>query len=168
MSKLKRKLIFSVTVALGLTALLGSCNKDDSAITQQNQSIEEYNKNIIDALKVELDQQACLKSTGYDLKDLLNTDEGKALFSNYCINLKIEIEGNEYIINDYDPLIVDELYESTLDKLSRFDGTNLKSASSINVTDEEIRDAMLRECGTYAAPLGGVCKSAVWIAYWLR
>ena len=169
MLKFKNKLIIAVMLMIGITAFM-SCEKGEPISTQENQSIEEYNKNILDVLKLEFDQLNCLKSTGFNLIETLETDEGKALFSDYCINLKIEIEGNEYIINDYDPSLVDELYESTLVKLSHFDDVGLKSAQSLKeaLTDEEIREAMLKECGTYTEPLGGICKGAVWIAYWLR
>ncbi|MBN2395056.1 MAG: hypothetical protein JXC36_01175 [Candidatus Atribacteria bacterium] len=148
-----------------------SCQKEEIISKQEYQSIEEYNKNILDALRFELDHANCLKSADFNLIEMLKTDEGKILFSVYCINLKIEIEGKEFIIKDYDPSLVTELYESTLVKLARFDGSHLKSTQGLKKaapTDAEIRDALLVECGTYAAGLSEVCKSAVWIAYWLQ
>ena len=162
----KSKLIFAVMVIFGITAFM-SCEKEESIDSQEKQSIEEYNKIILEAFKVDFDQLNCLKSASYDLTEVLKTDEGKALFIGHFSNLKIEIEGKEYAINDYDPLLVDELYESTLEKLTQFDSANLKSAqlSKAAPTKEEIRAALKEECGKYMFGIDAICKLAVDIAY---
>lgn len=159
---LKSKLIFAVMIIFGITAFM-SCEKEEPVNSQENQSVEEYNKTILESFKFEFDQLNCLKSTSLNLTEALKSDEGKALFVGHFSNLKIEIEGNEYVINDYNPLLVDELYESTLVKLLQFNSTILKSAQKDAPTNEEIRDAMLTECGTYTEPLGEIYKAAVWI-----
>ena len=164
-----KNILFISVFTAGLLAFQ-SCQKEEPISSQEKQSIEEYNKIILEAFKVDFDQLNCLKSASIDLTEVLKTDEGKALFIGHFSNLKIEVEGKEYAINDYDPLLVNELYESTLEKLTQFDSANLKSAqlSKAAPTDKEIRDALLKECGTYEEPLGAICKAAVWIAYWLR
>ena len=168
MFRLKRKLMVVVMLMFSITAFV-SCEKEEPISSQENQSIEKYNKIILESFKADFDQLNCLKSTSLDLAETLKTEEGKALFIGHFSNLKIEIEGDEYIINEYDPLLVDELFESTLVKLSQFDSTSLKSAELLkSVSDEEIRDALKAECGKYMFGLDSICKLAVDIAYILR
>ncbi|MBN2395055.1 MAG: hypothetical protein JXC36_01170 [Candidatus Atribacteria bacterium] len=170
MFKTKSEIIVSLLLIIGISTFV-SCQKEESISTKENLSIEEYNANILNDLKLEIDNASCLKSAGFNLIEILKTDEGKALFSIYCINLKIEIEGKEYIIKDYNPSLVNELYESTLVKLALFDGACLKSTQGLNKaapTDAEIRDALKKECGKYMFGFDEICNLAVDIAYILR
>lgn len=160
-----KKKIFIIAI---VASLLGyySCQKEENVITPEIQSVENYNKNIVESYRVELDHLSCLKSMG--VTEFLNTDEGKELFVEYFINFKIRIEEDGVTsINNYNPSLVNDLYDATIVKLINFEGSNLKSLNTAP-TDEEIRDALLKECGTYTEPIGEICKGAVWIAYWLR
>lgn len=163
---LKFKLIISVLLVLGMIFFV-SCEKEKVIATQESQTIEEYNQTILNVYEIEFNQLNCTKSAELSVTEILETEEGKIQFIEFCSDLKIEIEGDEYIINDYNPALVDELYESTLAKLSHFELEGFKSINTAP-TDEEIRDALKEECGQYMFGIDVLCKLAVDIAYVLR
>ncbi|MBD0403507.1 hypothetical protein [Flammeovirga sp. EKP202] len=97
----------------------------------------------------------------FELTSPLDSKSGMEAFISHFSTFKIEENNQVRNITEEELLY---FYNLTLEKIAQFEiPSNAKKAP----TREEIRSALLNECGGYFSGLDVACKTAVWIAYYL-
>jgi hypothetical protein len=163
------KNLLSAFLLIFSTILVTACNDEMSEISQETQSIEEHNKQITTSFREDLNNASSRIATANITSQNFDNENVKALFIEHFKNYKIEVDGVVYTLEELENFSSEDMYFYVLEKLEGFENhSSLQKASRTNeVSREEIKDAMMKECAEYGMILKEACQSAVMIAYYL-
>ena len=150
--------------------LLACENKD----IDENISVHKLNSEVI------LSYKKSLRSLGLKAEDY--GDHNRKLFIQYFNNYSIKVNDEIVTIGLCDFLSAEELYPMVIKRLNEFDTNGLsfprgqtndensrnKDKNKKPPSDEEIKDAFMKECATYSSIIAKICQAAVEIAYRIR